>query len=113
VSRWSLGPVRDRYGVPARRGRRVIAYGKPGVITCGDGHHVRVRLDGDTRSGRYHPLDVDYLDGITPQARLDHHNARIDAWNDRLNRRISYDEYAHRMSRPLAGTPDAGDTVTS
>lgn len=53
--------VRHAYGVPAKRGMRVMAGGKPGTITSGDGNYIRIRLDGDTRSGRYHPTsDVIY-----------------------------------------------------
>jgi hypothetical protein len=55
--------VRKYYGVPARRGGRVLVYGKPGRITSGAGHYIRIRLDGEKRSGYYHPTDhVEYLD---------------------------------------------------
>lgn len=54
--------VRSYYGVPAGRGVRVIADGKPGRITSGDGHYIRVRLDGEARSGIYHPTwRMEYL----------------------------------------------------
>jgi hypothetical protein len=53
--RWSFDYVRRVYGVPAKRGMRVIADGKPGTITCGDGHYIRIRLDGEKWSGRWHP----------------------------------------------------------
>lgn len=100
--RRSLEYVKDNYGVPVKRGMRVRAEdGRAGIVTCGDGAYVRVRLDGDKRSGRYHPLSLDYLDGIAPKQRLAHHNARIEAWNDRLNERISFDEYRKRMTARL------------
>lgn len=102
--RLSLNYVREKYGVPVKRFQRVITEdGRAGIVTCGDGAHVRVRLDGEKRSGRYHPLALDYRDGISPKARLDHHNARIEAWNDRLNERITFEEYRERMQHPLAG----------
>lgn len=51
--------VRQHYGVPACHGRRVIAYGKPGVITTDFGHYVGIVLDEDVkrRPRRYHPED--------------------------------------------------------
>ena len=85
--RYSLTYVKEKYGVPVKRGQRVRVSkgrGAEGVVTCGDAQYVRVRLDGEKRSGRYHPLDLDYGDGVAPQDRLDAHNARIDAWNERL-----------------------------
>ena len=51
--------VSQYYGVPACIGRRVIAYGKPGVIVKDCGHHIGIALDEDPkrRVGHYHPLD--------------------------------------------------------
>lgn len=87
--RYSLDYVRSYYGVPAKRGMRVIADGKPGVITSGDGAHIRIRLDGEKRSGRWHPLwRMDYGDGIDYGAAFD---ARIEDFNDWLNRRGRYE----------------------
>lgn len=43
--------VRLHYQVPAEIGRRVIAYGKPGVILADRGHYIGVVLDEDRRSG--------------------------------------------------------------
>ena len=64
IDRSSFGYVRAYYGVPARRGARVIADGNPGRITSGDGAHIRVRLDGEKRSRPWHPTwRIDYLDG--------------------------------------------------
>jgi hypothetical protein len=87
MSRYSLSYVKEKYGVPVKRGQRVrvnMGRGGEGAVTCGDGAHVRVRLDGEKRSGRYHPLDLDYGDGVAPDDRLAAHNAAIDAWNERL-----------------------------
>lgn len=83
--RYSLEPVRHRYQVPAFRGTRVIADGEPGTITCGDGHYLRIRLDGEKRSGKWHPLwNIDYGDDIDYAARYD---ARVEAFNEALNRK--------------------------
>lgn len=54
--------VRERYHVPAEKGRRVRAYGKPGTIISAFGHHIGIRLDGEKYTGRYHPVDgIEYL----------------------------------------------------
>lgn len=49
--------VRQHYQVPAEIGRRVIAYGKPGVILADRGHYIGVVLDEDPkkRISNYHP----------------------------------------------------------
>jgi hypothetical protein len=47
--------IRDRYKVPARRGVRVLYKGRPGVITGCRGCYIKVRLDGESESGIYHP----------------------------------------------------------
>lgn len=94
----SLAYVRDTYGVPARRGMRVIHEGRDhGVITSGTGAHVRVRFDGEKHSVPCHPLSLDYGDGVDPEARLAERNRRIDVWNDRLNGRITAEEYSQQM----------------
>ncbi|MEJ5863535.1 hypothetical protein [Pseudomonas farsensis] len=57
--------VQRHYQVPACIGRRVIAYGKPGVITSDFGHYIGIVLDEATkrRPGRYHPTDgIEYGD---------------------------------------------------
>ncbi|MCU1318096.1 MAG: hypothetical protein JWN63_3418 [Candidatus Acidoferrum typicum] len=55
----SLSRIRDFYEVPAYRGARVryVAYDTPreGVITGSRGMYVRIRLDGETRAGNFHP----------------------------------------------------------
>lgn len=59
--------VRERYGVPAKRGMRVIADGKPGVITSSAGNYIRVRLDDEKHSGYWHPTwHMEYLDAEVP-----------------------------------------------
>lgn len=105
--RFSFDHVVDKYGVPARRGMRVTHHGRPGTITCGDGAHIRVRFDGERHSSSCHPLSIDYLDGVSPEDRLARHNARIEAWNERLNGRITDEEYRERMAASRSESPNA------
>lgn len=51
--------VREYYGVPAEIGRRVIAYGKPGVIAADRGNYIGINLDSDKPGdiNNYHPVD--------------------------------------------------------
>jgi hypothetical protein len=53
--RLSFEYVRRYYGVPAKRGARVVWDGKPGRLTSGNGHYVRVLLDGERRPRIVHP----------------------------------------------------------
>ncbi|MCA3247422.1 MAG: hypothetical protein ING29_13195 [Azospirillum sp.] len=53
----SLDYIRSYYGVPAKKGARVEAYGKPGVITGASGPHILIRLDGHKNAHPYHPTD--------------------------------------------------------
>ena len=56
--------VREYYGVPAEIGRRVVCYGKPGIIAEDRGHYIGVNLDEDKPGvvHNYHPTDqVEYL----------------------------------------------------
>lgn len=56
--------VRNYYGVPAEIGRRVIAYGKPGVIAKDMGNYIGILLDEDKPGNinPYHPTDgIEYL----------------------------------------------------
>lgn len=48
--------VRTYYRVPAKRGGRVVADGKPGRIVGFDGAHLRIRLDGERHSRPWHPV---------------------------------------------------------
>ena len=55
--------IKKKYSVPAEKGRRIRAYGKPGQIVSAYGHYIGVRLDGEKKTGRYHPVDgIEYLD---------------------------------------------------
>jgi hypothetical protein len=57
----SFDYVRRTYRVPAKRGLRVTVDGKPGVITRGQGHYIRVRFDGMNHARPCHPTwRVDY-----------------------------------------------------
>ncbi len=51
--------VQKAYGVPACIGRRVIAYGKPGIIAEDRGHYIGVNLDEEKAGvvNNYHPED--------------------------------------------------------
>lgn len=50
--------VREHYGMPwVGRGVRVLAGGKPGVITDAT-HYIMVRLDGQKHANPWHPSDV-------------------------------------------------------
>lgn len=56
--------IRLKYGVPAKRGAR-IKYGcnRLGTITGAAGGYLRIRLDGEKRSQRYHPTwNIEYID---------------------------------------------------
>lgn len=53
--------IRRTYGVPAKRGMRVVANGKPGVITGTVSASLRIRLDGERHSAPWHPTwRIDY-----------------------------------------------------
>jgi hypothetical protein len=47
--------IRDYYGVPAKRGMRVIANGHRGVICGSLDHYLRIRPDGDQELTTWHP----------------------------------------------------------
>ena len=51
--------VQKTYGVPACIGRRVIAYGKTGIIAEDRRHYIGVLLDSDKPGliKNYHPVD--------------------------------------------------------
>jgi len=51
--------VREYYGVPAEIGRKVIAYGRSGIITECRGQYIGVTLDSESSGTikNYHPTD--------------------------------------------------------
>lgn len=56
--------VANYYGVPACIGRRVVAYGKPGIIAEDRGNYIGILLDSDKPGNvnNYHPCDgIEYL----------------------------------------------------
>jgi len=66
--------VREYYGVPACIGRRVIAYGKPGIIAEDRGNYIGINLDCDKPGvvNNYHPCDsIEYgeMGKIRPMTR--------------------------------------------
>ena len=86
--------VRNAYGVPAEIGRRVVIYGKPGIIAEDRGHYIGVTFDSDRPSvvSNAHPTDgVQYgemgkLRPITPAQRRYQHFLRV---------ADCYDDFAH------------------
>lgn len=63
VAERNMEYIRTTYGVPAYVGRKVVAYGKPGVITGTSGPHLKVRLDGEKQAFPYHPTHgIEYLE---------------------------------------------------
>jgi hypothetical protein len=58
--------VRGYYRVPAKRGMRIVADGKPGTIVGFDGAHLRVRLDGEKHIGNWHPTwRIEYPEAVS------------------------------------------------
>lgn len=57
--------VKEYYGVPAEKGRRITFYGKPGIIVADRGNYIGVTFD-DQEPGEIsnvHPTDnVEYLE---------------------------------------------------
>ncbi|MFB6392585.1 hypothetical protein [Polymorphospora lycopeni] len=66
----SMQYIRNYYGVPAKRGMRVVADGKPGVITGTIAASLRIRLDGEKHSAPWHPTwRIEYPDTRPMSAR--------------------------------------------
>lgn len=66
--------VREYYGVPACIGRRVIAYGKSGIISEDRGHYIGITLDSEKPGtvNNYHPVDgIEYC-GMGQSKENDH-----------------------------------------
>jgi hypothetical protein len=49
--------IKDYYGLEFYIGQKVLALGKPGIITKGT-HYVFVKLDGENIERNYHPKDI-------------------------------------------------------
>lgn len=69
VGAMSMSYIRRAYGVPAKRGGRVVFTGVEamplqGTITGADGGHLRIRMDRHRCCRSYHPTwELRYLDG--------------------------------------------------
>ena len=82
--------VQEHYGVPACIGRRVIAYGKPGVIAEDRGNYIGVNLDSDKPGvvNNYHPVDgIEYGDmgGVRKPSRFLARGQRWLEYGDRFD----------------------------
>ena len=54
--------IRETYGVPAKVGMKVIADGKPGKITGYRGAYLKIKLEGESKSGLWHPTwNMEYI----------------------------------------------------
>lgn len=76
--------VRQHYVVPACIGRRVIVYGKPGVIAADRGHYIGVNFDADKPGviRNAHPTsDVQYL-GMGVVRPMTRAQRRYERWLD-------------------------------
>lgn len=51
----SIEYIRSYYNVPAQRGMRVVADGKPAEIRGARGQYLRLLLDGDQHLTTWHP----------------------------------------------------------
>lgn len=90
--------VREYYGVPACTGRRVMVYGKPGVIAEARGNYIGVTLDSDKpgRVSNYHPTDgVEYLGmgTVRPMTRSQARYARYVAVSECFNSFLDFCRY--------------------
>ena len=61
-----MGWVRKRYGVPAKRGGRILYTGCghrwPGTIMSSSGGYINVKLDGRKHASPFHPTwEIEYL----------------------------------------------------
>jgi hypothetical protein len=55
--------IRRRYGVPAKRGARVKYFNTHGTITGSSNGRLRIKLDGEKHSFRFHPTwNIEYTE---------------------------------------------------
>jgi uncharacterized membrane protein YfhO len=80
--------VKNRYGVPAKRGMKVIYDGEHEVIKSAKGGYIKVRFDELRFPKNIPPLELDYIlpNGIKTFSNI--YNARIMAFNKCLNSEI-------------------------
>jgi hypothetical protein len=58
----SLEYIREVYNVPARRGMKVIAHGRNGIIVGAKGPHLRIKIQGEKNILSFHPTwEMEYL----------------------------------------------------
>lgn len=98
--------VRTFYGVPAKRGRRVLVSGSPGVIAEDRGHYIGVNFDSDKPGVIHncHPTDeVKYL-GLGPVRKPTRSQQRYQRY---LEEGDQYDNFRHFLisfSSPIEGS---------
>ena len=61
----SMQYIRKYYGVPAKRGGRIVYTGgylpREGTIVGSIGAHLKLRLDGDNKASAFHPTwEIEY-----------------------------------------------------
>lgn len=97
----SLEYIRNCYGVPAEKGRRIVMNGKPGVITGASGPHVAVLFD-DMEPGNSRPChptwEMEYLEMgpiRQPTARKRRSKARYELYLSMSDR---FDDFRHFLA---------------
>jgi len=54
--------IRRHYNVPAKRGMKVIAQGRKGIIVGSKGEYLRVRVEGEKNTISFHPeWEMEYI----------------------------------------------------
>jgi len=87
--------VREHYGVPACIGRRVVAYGNPGIIVEDRGNYIGVTLDSEKPGtvSNYHPTDgIEYgeMGIIRPMSRSQARYRRFLEYGDMFDSFIDF-----------------------
>jgi hypothetical protein len=111
--------IRDQYDVPADVGRRVVVYGKPGIIAEDRGHYLGVNFDCD-RPGvihNCHPTsevvygDMGHIRQPTPRcADKEGGMTHTSQFSEILRTGWTRDDdgyWVHHTAAKLAGLPDA------
>lgn len=63
----SMAYIRKAYGVPAKRGAKILYNGNTYVITSTHGPHLRVKREGKPGTIILHPTyQITYLPEVTP-----------------------------------------------
>lgn len=86
--------VRKYYGVPAEIGRRVIVYGKPGIIAADRGNYIGVNFDCDKPGVIHnaHPTDHVEYGGMGTVRKMTRSQAR---YREYLDSDGCFDSFAH------------------